>query len=306
MAKGKQSELSFAAGFVQSREVVRVIASIDALREQGEPDSWLMKWVRAEKKWLHFDLEWTATRLWVVEKPEPMVFATGPEGRVVILTLTGSSEEMIDASGQGPGARGHIRDLRGIGEHLYACGMGRQVYRRTGPGKWVRADKGTVLPAGTTTVAGFNAMDGRSEEDIYAVGFGGEIWRCTQGKWRQLDSPTRLMLNHVRVVNEDRVYACGQNGVLLRGSGDDFEIVAHDATRDAWWGMEWFKGKLYVSSEDTVYVLHDDKTLRPLDMGKIATCGHLHANDGILCSFGTKNVAWTEDARRWHDVTPGR
>jgi hypothetical protein len=302
--KGSLS-ISFASGFVQDRNVVRVIASIDVLRGHDEPDCWLlMKWVRAEDQWLHFSLEWSATRLWVVEQPDLLVLATGPEGRVALLTRTGNSEEIIDSSREGPRARGPIRDLRGIGKHLYACGMGRQVYRRDRPGKWVRADRGTVLPTGSATVAGFNAMDGLSEQDLYAVGYGGEVWRCVKGKWRQLDSPTKVMLNRVRVVKKDLVYACGQRGVLLRGTGDSFETIAHGATRDALWGMEWFKGRLYVSSDDAIYQLTGRTSLQALKLGKIATCGHLHANDGVLVSFGSKHLARSEDGERWQDFTP--
>lgn len=88
------------------------------------------------------------------------LFATGPSGEVYIGTLENNREEIIDDSNQGPRGRGPIRDLRLVGGYLYACGMSRQVYRREAPGTWVRRDEGVVLPLGSTSIAGFNSIEG--------------------------------------------------------------------------------------------------------------------------------------------------
>jgi hypothetical protein len=293
---------SFASGFVQSRDISRVIAQNDQLVSQGSVWSKLMKWVNGQ--WYAFTLKWTATRMWVLFEPELQLFSTGPEGIVSLTTKEGTTEEIIDNTDEGPASRGHIRDLRGIGNHIYVCGMGRQVYRREGTDHWIRIDQNMVLPLGEITIAGLNSIDGLNEEDIYAVGYNGEIWRRAENVWKQIDSPTNVILYRVRAIKDNLVFACGQKGVLMRRAGDFFEVIAHDATTDNLWGMEWFKGRLYVSSEKRIYVLTPDDDLKHLDLGAIKTCGHLHANDGVMWSYGTKHVAWTEDAITWHDVTP--
>jgi hypothetical protein len=297
------STLSFGAGFVQNRNAARVIGRIDELADAGEPDCWLMKWTM-ENKWGHFDLEWSATRIWVFTEPEAEAFAIGPEGRVCLGSHAGPVEEVVDASDEGPKARGPLRDLRGIDGALFTCGMGRQVYQRVGKNRWVRADEGVVVPVGEVTLAGFNSIDGLSENDIYAVGFEGEIWRRQRGKWRQLESPTNVILHQVRAIKKNLTYACGQKGVLLLGDGDSWKEIHHTATEDHLWGMQWFNKRLYVSSDEAVYVLEDDEELRRIPMKGIETCGHLHANDGVMWSFGTKDLAWTEDTVMWHDETP--
>jgi hypothetical protein len=302
MAKKSNTPYSFSSGFVQNREVARVITQIDELANEGSVGCQLMKWMGG--RWGAFTLKWTATRMWVLHTPELQVFATGPDGIVSVSTVKGTVEEIIDGSDEGPALRGHIRDLRGIGNHLYVCGMGRQVYRREGTSNWVRIDQGMRLPVGDTTVAGLNSIDGITEEDIYAVGYLGEIWRFANKVWHKIDSPTNVILHRIRAIRNDLVFVCGQKGVLLRGSGASFGIVPHDATTDNLWGMEWFKEKLYVSSGDMIYVLGPNDDLKPLDLGNLKTCGHLHANDGVMWSFGTKHLAWTEDAKIWHDVTP--
>lgn len=221
-------------------------------------------------------------------------------------TAAGDVEEEIDPSDEGPKRRGHIRDLRVIGEYAYVSGMSRQVYRREGPGVWSRQDSGTVLPRGAIELAGFNAIDGLSEDDIYAVGFGGEIWRRYQGNWRRLESPTDVVLHRIRVIAPDLVYISGQGGVLLRGFGDSWEVIPHEATEADLWGMEWYRERLYVACDDGMFVLSPDDDLQQIDLGlgEPWTCRHLHANDGVMWSFGPKHLAWTEDAVTWHDVTP--
>jgi len=297
---------NFLSGFVQSHEFARVIAQDDELLAADVNHSLIMKWNEADQEWSYFDLDWIATRLWVMFEPNIQLFATGPAGIVSVVTAQDDNEEMIDDSPEGPCGHGDIRDLRLIGEHLYVTGMGRQVYRRDGLNKWSRQDMGLVQPLGTLEVSGLNAIDGLNESDIYAVGFGGEIWRYKENKWCQNDSPTNLVLHCVRVIRSDLVYASGQAGILLRGYGNIWESIEHDATDEDLWGMEWFNGKLYVTCDDGLFVLTDSDKLKKADMGlgDSWTCRHLHANDGVMWSFGPKHLAWTEDGKKWIDVTP--
>lgn len=313
-ATGKKSSTSkkgptpytFKPGFVQDRDTARVIAQNDAIADAGEPDSKALKWVRQTDAWATFGVEWMAIRMWVVTKPKLEVFVLGDGGEICVADLQGIKEEHIDESDEGPINRGPMRELRWIGDHLYAAGMARQVYRREAPRRWTRRDTGTVLPLGTVAVAGFNALDGLSESDFFGVGFNGEIWRCVKGKWRQLESPTNVVLTRVRVVGPEEMYACGQQGVLLRGTGDTWTPIEHEETEDDLWGMEWYDDALYVASDEDLYRLGPGDTLDRVDMklGKRRTCSHLHANDGVMWSFGPKHLSWTEDAKTWHDATP--
>lgn len=300
------NEYSFLSGFMQSRNVGRVIAQVDVLKESGSTASKLLKWDRSQNRWFSFNLEWHATRICAIEVPEIMVFATGPDGIVSVSTMSGSTEEEIDDSLDGPARRGPIRDLQLIDGVPYATGMGRQVYRREGPVKWTRQDQGVVLPRGEIELCGFNSIDGLREENLYAVGFNGEIWQRLEGKWFKRESPTNLVLHRVKVVREDLVFICGQMGTLLRGNGSQWEAIEQDATSDDLWGMEWFNGELYLTRDSGLFRLDGNDNLVAVDMklpGK-PSCRHLHANDGVLWSCGPKNVVWTEDGQSWTEVTP--
>src|SRR5262249_18618778 len=156
----------------------------------------------------------------------------------------------VDESDEGPTYRGDIRDLRVIGDKLYAAGMSRQVYRRESSGRWTHQDSGTVQPLGTLGPVGFNAIHGRDEADFYAVGFGGEIWRRVDGIWRELDTPTNVILLGVRVTESGKAFACGQKGVILCGDGDAFEPIEQGLTTVTFWDMELFNGSLYLGAEE--------------------------------------------------------
>jgi hypothetical protein len=153
-------------------------------------------------------------------------------------------------------------------------------------------------------LVGFNAIDGVSEDDIFAVGFGGEIWRRKQGTWKIMDSPTNVVLTALRVVTPDLVFACGQQGTLLRARGGNWEVIAHGTTEQDFWGIEWYRDRLYVASADALYVLDENDDLQKVKLnlkGKF-TFSHLHQNDGVLLSVGPKHVLYTEDGSTWIDT----
>jgi hypothetical protein len=312
MATRSPTPFSFGPGFVQDRNTLRVIAQIDELADAGSTMSQTMKWVARDRKWSYFSFEWTAIRLWVISDPIQL-FALGPHGDVLVGSSDGYEEEAIDDTMEGPQGRGPLRDLRRIGDHMYAAGMSRQVYRREAPGCWVHRDEGTVSAASlkesrlwSMTVVGFNSIDGLSEDDFFAVGFNGEIWRCLKGCWQRIESPTNVVLTRVRVVRDGLAYACGQQGVLLRGRGNEWERINHSSTKSDLWGIEWYRDRLYVAQDNGLFTLTNAGDLEAVDFRAAdrITCGHLHANDGVLLSSGAKNVLWTDDGKTWHDITP--
>jgi hypothetical protein len=304
--KSRMTPYSFRKGFVQNKTKIRVLAQNDQIADMGSPMTKVMTWDAG--KWSAWTIDWTATRPWVTSSAQ--LFFLGPQGLVFQsskATGGGMSTETIDPTGQGAERSGDFLDLRWIGEHLYACGMSRQVYRRDGEDRWTRVDQGTVQPSGSLEIAGFAGIDGADESDLFAVGFGGEIWRCTRGAWTQLESPTNVVLQCVRVIAPDRVYACGQNGVILRGNGNSWKALDTDAVeKEELWSIQLFNGEVYFASGSTLYKLDKNDVPQRLatKLAKDCTYRYLHANDGVMASFGSKSIAWTGDGRTWEDITP--
>lgn len=291
--------VTFASGVVESATSARVICQI-ATGDKEIPA--VARWNGPNAKWNLFPMKWEPVRLAFVDSPQPCLFALAGNGTVGF-GYGGYSEEQIDLTVEGPKGRGPLRDLRVIGKSLFAAGIARQVYRRTPDGKWGRFDNGTVSPLGELRPLGFTSIDGVSEQDVWAVGYAGEIWSCAAGKWMQHDSPTNVLLYRVRVLSSDRAYACGQKGVLLGWSGAAWKEVATADEGATLWGMEFFGGNLYVASENVLYRLRDN-SLERVTVDGVATFAHLHAADGIMWSFGLHDLAWTQDGVRWNRVSP--
>ena len=206
---------------------------------------------------------------------------------------------------EGPEDRGFICDVRIIGQHANAAGMDLQVYRRVGPGRWERFEKGIDASwKDILDVTGFNAIDGLSEDDVYAVGFKGDIWHCINGEWLNVASPTNLIIERVRVVKPDLVFAAGRAGLLLRGHGAILESIDQNATKEDFWGLEWFQGQLYLATPQALFRLTDSDDLEPIDdrLPTPRTYSQLHAGNGALWSFGSRHLSWTTDGERWNEV----
>jgi hypothetical protein len=296
------NEYTFLTAHVQSKGALRSIAQIDMLKDAGSTASTLLKYVQG---WFAHELPWHATRIGYTTRPEPTVLATGPDGIVSIGTQSGSSEEQIDDSLEGPARRGPIRDLQLVAGVPYVCGMGRQVYRREGSDHWTRQDAGTVLPLGKIQLCGFNSITGLDEEHLLAVGFNGEIWRRDHGQWRIDESPTNLVLHKVLMIDAELAFASGQLGTLLRNDGSGWKTLDLALPEEDLWDLAWFDQALYIACDSGLFRLDDDR-LTLVDLGRPGRVStrHLHANDGVLMSCGPKHVLWTDDGERWHDITP--
>jgi hypothetical protein len=196
--------------------------------------------------------------------------------------------------------------MRTIGDRVFVCGMGRQVYRRDPDATWHRHDNGCLLPLGQFAVVGFNAIAGWSADELVAVGYGGEIWRCQRGAWRKIPSPTNVVLTAVCCPQPDVAFACGQQGVLLRDDGDRWDGIDHHGTEDDLWGMTWHQGRLWVCSSTNLYRLDDRGRLERMTPGSIPdpTFLHLDSAGDALWTFGPNHVLHTADGKTWTDLLP--
>jgi len=297
---------SFVSGYVQSSEIIRVVAQVDVLSEMEEPNSSLMKWVASENHWYAFHLDWYATRICVLLDPELQVIALGPDGKVNVGTTHGEFQEHVDNSKNGPISNGLIRDMHEISGTVYATGMGRQIYERSEMNNWFHIDKTVLQPPSTKEVTGFNSIDGISNENLYAVGMYGEIWHGSPNNWFKSESPTNVILNKVKVIDKKTVFICGQKGTILKGTANNWQVLDQTDLDDELWDMAWFNDELYVSGDESLYKLGKNNILAPIDLksNKDLTFRYLHSSDGIILSTGPKSVIISRDGKAWEDITP--
>jgi hypothetical protein len=302
MKTESQTPFSFYSGFALGAEFVFLVATIDVLKEAGSSRSSIMRWSRDSESWAVVNLDWTATKLIAQYVPDWQVTALGVDPVVAIKNSEQLIYEEISPAINTEKNLGHIRDIQLIDNQVYVVGMGRQIYKKCKNNDWILVDP-HIIESDPFKPCGFNSISGVNETSIYAAGFAGEIWRAIDGKWQALASPTKEILNKVKVIDFELVFIAGQNGTLLRGSGDVFEVIKNVVTEDSFWGMEWFQDALYLATTHNLYRLGADSQLHLITNGP-DTCGQLHAGEGILFSIGIKNVCWTADGIQWFDITP--
>ena len=244
---------SFATGVVRYNDLVYVVLSDDALNEKKYPHSGFVEWDGGvwgdggRTTW------WTAG-VTISKYPKEQLCAVGIYGGVLLLGSGDRHEEQITGpKGELPKLRGPLRGVRTIGDRVYVVGMNRQVYRRENSNLWVSIDKGARPAPECREIVGFEAIDGFSESEIYAVGWEGEIWYFDGSIWVPIDSPTNMV--NKSVLWRMAAYASGRKGLLLRGHGSQWEVVNHGNIIDDIWGLAWYGDTLYVSTMNAVYAL---------------------------------------------------
>lgn len=192
---------------------------------------------------------------------------------------------------------GNALRIRNIRDEIYACGMSGQVYRRE-ENRWVHIDSKILGTDGLD----FEDIGGTGRNNIYAVGTFGNVQHFDGTHWRQVYFPTNLSLSGIKCISEEEVYICGDNGTLFKGSGDRWEYIGDPEVDHNFWSVEMYSGDLFVSYESGIFK-HDGRDFKEIDfgIGREVDCHRLHANDGVLWSFGVDDLLYF-DGQAWAEV----
>ena len=211
-----------------------------------------------------------------------------------------------------PPIYGYINALREIGEQLYACGGGGQIYRRDA-GSWVSiaGDLRQPVAAPAANLAlnpvvladDFSDIDGTAAGDLYVVG-DGTVHHYDGTTWSPCVVNTDESLTRVRCVDSALVWVCGFNGTLLRGNADsgfvdvsqyDLNVIFHD--------LCVFRDQPYLASNDGLF-RYDGQRVVPVPLqfadGDTAVCA-VDVRDGVLWCFGYRSLA-TFDGDTWQHI----
>lgn len=227
--------------------------------------------------------------------------ALDSEGKVYINSPNAVHREQVHKGKGGPSKLRPVHEVRAIDDRLIVVGMRRQVFGRAiDRGPWRRLDQGVVLPEGSTELAGFYSVDGFSKDEIYAVGLRGEIWLYGSGTWQQVDSPTNSPLLSVRCGATGDAIACGQDGIIVRGRGPNWEIVPSGEVDTALDSVLQFRQRWYFADEEGgLYVLGDNGLEPdPLFESLKVQAGTLDCNSDSLLCVGPEDLL-VFDGSRW-------
>jgi hypothetical protein len=292
-------KFSFVTGAIRQSDLGYLILSDDGAREKKIAMAGIVQWEPAG--WGDGgQVAWRAAGAAIAKLPAEQLIVVGEFGSALLLGGGDRHEESVQSADSKPSDRGPLRGVRAVGDSIFVVGMDRQVYRRDPRGNWSAFDKGLPRQPESKEISGFESVDGFSEADLYAVGWEGEIWNCANGEWHQEPSPLKTVLVDVCCGGDGAVYACGRNGVLVRGRRGTWAAVELGGFTESLWSLAWYGGKLYAASMDTIFELSNEQ-LVPVNMGsdRAKTCYDLVTGHGVMWSIGAKDVmsfdghAWT-------------
>lgn len=290
---------SFVTGAIRERDLGYLVLSNDEAATRKVPLAGIVQW--EPDGWGDAgQVKWRVAGAVIAPTPKEQLCAVGEFGQALFVGSGDKHEETIGKGRDSPKERGPLRGARTIGGRVHAVGMDRQAYRRDAPGKWTLLGNG-LPPTGAQTTVGFEAVDGFSENDLYTCGWDGELWKFDGDRWSSLPSPVNTVLVEICCGGDGNVYACGRNGVLLRGRDDVWEIVSTSLKEDLW-GLAWFRDRLYLSTMENVFTLQPDG-LHLVTWGKekVKTCYDLVTGAGLLWSIGAKDVV-SFDGKKWSRI----
>ena len=293
---------SFVTGVIKEKGICCVYSVDDALNAT-DPDHTFFS-IYKKREWLRISdepLEWSVTSSAWVTLPLKQSVGLGRYGTVYFAGGGDAHEEVVRDGENSIASRGLLCHVRAIDGKAYAVGMDRQVYRRDDANTWTCIDTG-CRPKKKGKIVGFMCIDGFNANDIFAAGVGGDLWHSDGTNWTKIDVPTNLILQNIVCAGDGKVYICGQMGLLIVGRGDTWTVIEHGVTEDAFWGIAWFKDKLYLSTMNEVYVW-DGNALKPVAWGKDRpdTCYHLTACPDEMWSIGAKDLM-AFDGTKWKRI----
>lgn len=292
-------DLNILTGVVRYHDLAYLLTTQQDLSSEKIPNT---IYIEIDQSDLGSDiLNWNACSIAVCKIPLEQAILLGETGYISVYGSKHEEHELSIFSSLKQPSRGPMREIRGIAKgYAYAVGTHRQAYKRINANQWICIDQTAQDNSIDMTEKSFESIDGFSEEDIYTVGWDGEIWHFDGNTWTQKDSPTNLALYKVKCAEDGFVYACGQVGTLLKGRDNQWEIIEQDITSEDFWGVEYFNQKAYFSTLTGIYEFHSN-SLKKVNYGETLppfSCYHLSAADGILWSIGARNV-YEFDGQQW-------
>lgn len=284
------SKSTFACGAMAALDTIYCAKEVDELVENDQPNTGFLVYFRDVWYRYKFAAAWTATAMTLIKPPsnEKTVVAVSQEGAYWEL----EAKIPRESNGAIKGVELPLRSLATIDLVIYACGMGRTVWQRKSLGAWDEIGPG-MKKADEGLVVGFEDIDGFSADDMYAVGWLGEIWRRNKGKWRRLDSPVSANLNAVCCAPDGKVYIVGDNGALLRGRNNVWEVLPAEGFGNLM-DVAFFGDTVYVVTDFQILKLKDDALILEdafAEEGVVpSTCLHLLTAEDGLASLGTKDL----------------
>lgn len=251
------------------------------------------------------------------EKPEPMwVFGYVNTGYIEKFDPNGQKLRNEKMPGRPLGEielKPSFNGVTGVtGGHIYTAEIFREVWKRESEGNWKLLHNG--IPdfdyygkhEELGSVHGFRNIAGFSDNDLYACGGEGDLWRYDGSIWKQLDLPTNDDLVHICCGDDGLVYITTRDTIIL-GRNDHWKIIKQDLTSDTFESIAWYQNKCLINTQYALYEIADGKFSKSsLNENMPNPASIMATRDNILLIStrfsGVQNEISYHDGTEWHKV----
>ena len=289
------NDYSLDTGCFLSEHAALLALSMDSLSQQDKPHSYVVSYfvdngaIRevGTYGWPIVSMAMSTTAI------PKFGLALGAEGELLSIDRSGARDVSAANSPNNAHLRGPMRKVRCIDGQMIVVGMNRQAYVIHQDGLWE-----DISPAPAVgPVSGFEAIAGLAREDIVCAGWRGEIWCRTAGAWRQLPSPTNTLITDLAVSEDGTYYACGLNGLVLTGRGDQWRVLDQGRFDLNLYSVAVAGEHVYPSSLYGVYELRDDLLYRVAIAPPPGTAHVVQAIGSGVALLGAKDLYLMSDGR---------
>lgn len=183
-----------------------------------------------------------------------------------VILFDGSKSSFNSGSGRSefedtPDLIGSIK-AKCIGDKIYMAQNKRAVRCRSSEGVWHKIGKNDIsfeydLSDFSQFEKGFYDVDGFDENNIYAVGGDGDVWRCIDNEWIQCGFPTNLRVGNVCCAGDGKVYISGTEGITYVGIEDSWDRVKGDTVSLPFKDIVWHEDKVWCSNDYGLWWIKD-------------------------------------------------
>lgn len=147
----------------------------------------------------------------------------------------------------------------------------------------------------------FENLTGFNEKELYGFGWSGLIFSNSEGSWKQIKSPTKLILNDGDVHNNE-VFIGGNDGIILKGRKNKWTIIENKLLTNDIWSVRKYGDAVYFSTLSGILKWKDNKLsiFKQLNTD-MHTSMFLFTGPSGLWSVGTSDIALF-DGENWQTI----
>lgn len=193
---------------------------------------------------------------------------------------------------------GPMTRVRWLGGTAYACGWRGKVFR-LGQQGWISHDN--QIPRDVRANLQDLAIDG--DGTIYVVGMKGAAYRFLQDHWSAIDIPTSSHLYCATRLGNGEVVVGGANGLLLRGSGDRWQVIENHGFDQNIWCVQEYNEKIWITAgDDFLGLIENGHVMEVKPKPGVSTkSNRICCAGGVLFACGPQYL-FTFDGGRWNEI----